>query len=47
MIARNRSQGDIALHMMRLLDFVVYGTQPGPGNVSVDADVKATLESEP
>jgi ABC-type polysaccharide/polyol phosphate transport system ATPase subunit len=44
MISRNRSQGDLALHVVRLLDFVVYGTHPGPGIVSVDVDVDATVE---
>jgi energy-coupling factor transporter ATP-binding protein EcfA2 len=39
MISRNRNQGDLALHVLRLLDFVVYGTRPGAGTVSVDADV--------
>jgi Wzt C-terminal domain len=43
-IARNRTQGDLALHVVRLLDFVVYGTRPGPGSVSVDADVEAVVE---
>jgi ABC-type polysaccharide/polyol phosphate transport system ATPase subunit len=42
-IARNRTQGDLALHVVRLLDFVVYGTRPGPGSVSVRTDVEATL----
>jgi hypothetical protein len=45
-ISRNRTQGDLALHIMRLLDFVVYGTRPGPGSVSVEADVEATIEPE-
>ena len=27
------TQGDLALHMLRLLDFVVYGTRPGAGSV--------------
>ena len=31
LISRNRTQGDLALHAVRLLDFVVYGTRPGPG----------------
>jgi ABC-type polysaccharide/polyol phosphate transport system ATPase subunit len=44
MVSRNRAQGDLALHVLRLLDFVVYGTRPGPGNVSVRADVVAELE---
>jgi len=45
-ISRNRTQGDLALHILRLLDFVVYGTRPGPGSISVQADVEAVLESE-
>jgi len=44
LISRNRTQGDLALHVVRLLDFVVYGTRPGPGSVSVQADVTAELE---
>jgi hypothetical protein len=47
MISRNRTQGDLALHVIRLLDFVVYGTRPGPGSVSVRADVEADLEPDP
>ena len=45
-ISRNRAQGDLALHIVRLLDFVVYGTRPGPGSVSVRADVDAGLDSQ-
>lgn len=45
-ISRNRTQGDMALHVVRLLDFVVYGTRPGPGSVSVGADVDVSLEVE-
>jgi ABC-2 type transport system ATP-binding protein len=44
--SRNRTQGDLALHVLRLLDFVVYGTRPGPGSVSVAADVEAAIEPE-
>ena len=29
---------------MHLFDFVVYGTNPGPGVVSVEADVEAVPE---
>jgi ABC-type polysaccharide/polyol phosphate transport system ATPase subunit len=43
-ISRNRAQGDLALHVLRLLDFVVYGTRPGPGSVSVESDVTAVVE---
>jgi ABC-type polysaccharide/polyol phosphate transport system ATPase subunit len=43
-VARNRSVGDIALHILRLAEFVVYGTRPGPGSVGVRADLEATVE---
>jgi ABC-2 type transport system ATP-binding protein len=43
-ISRNRNQGDLALHVVRLLDFIVYGTRPGPGSFAVEADVGAELE---
>jgi len=43
-ISRNRTQGDLALHVVRLLEFVVYGTRPGPGSVTVQADVEADVE---
>ena len=42
--ARSREQGDIALHQVRLFDFVVYGPQRWKGSVTVDSDVQATLE---
>ena len=44
LISRNHNQGDLALHVLQLLDFVVYGTQPGPGSVAVRADVEASVE---
>jgi ABC-2 type transport system ATP-binding protein len=43
-IARNRTQGDYAMHLVRLLEFVVFGTERGPGSVSIQADVVATVE---
>jgi ABC-2 type transport system ATP-binding protein len=43
-VARSREQGDYAMHRLRLLDFVVYGTPKGKGLVSVDADVEAEVE---
>jgi ABC-2 type transport system ATP-binding protein len=43
-ITRNRRHGDLALHMIRLLEFVVYGTHRGPGSVSVRADIEAVVE---
>jgi ABC-2 type transport system ATP-binding protein len=45
-ISRNRAQGDLALHVVRLLELVVYGTRPGPGDVAVRADVEASVERE-
>jgi ABC-2 type transport system ATP-binding protein len=41
--ARSREQGDIALHQLRLFDFVVYGTPAGKGSVLVNADVEAKV----
>jgi ABC-2 type transport system ATP-binding protein len=43
MISRNRNEGDLALHVLGLLEFFVYGTRPGAGSVSVDADVRVAL----
>ena len=43
-ISRNRAHGDLALHILRLLDFVVYGTRRAPGSVSVESDVRAVPE---
>ncbi len=42
-VSRNRAQGDIALHKMRLLEFVVFGTRRGPGSVSVNVESKAVV----
>src|SRR5215217_3341057 len=45
-ISRSRPEGALAMHVLRLLDFLVYGTSPGPGSVSVRAHVEAILEPE-
>jgi ABC-2 type transport system ATP-binding protein len=42
-IARNRAAGDLAMHSLRLLDFMVYGTEPGPGSVQMRDDVRASI----
>ena len=42
-VIRNRTQGDLALHSFSLLEFVVYGTETGSGQVKLDDDVEATL----
>jgi energy-coupling factor transporter ATP-binding protein EcfA2 len=44
MISRNRTAGDLALHVLRLLDFVVFGTQPGPGPVAVRGEIETSVE---
>ncbi len=44
LISRNRSMGDLALHLLRVLDFVVYGTNPAAGAVTVNTDVAAVIE---
>jgi ABC-2 type transport system ATP-binding protein len=43
-IGRNRNQGDVAMQVVRLFDFLVYGTRPGTGVVSVRSDVEAVVE---
>jgi len=44
-VARDRDQGGaLAMQRTHLLDFVVYGTRPGAGNVSVVNDVRARVE---
>jgi ABC-2 type transport system ATP-binding protein len=42
-ISRNRTAGDLALHSQRLLEFMVYGTEPGPGSLQVRDDVRASV----
>jgi hypothetical protein len=34
----------MAVQILRLVDFYVYGTRPGAGSVAIDADVKAVLD---
>jgi ABC-2 type transport system ATP-binding protein len=43
-VRRDRHQGDMALQGLRLLEFVVYGTAPRQGLVSVRADFEAVPE---
>ena len=43
-ISRKREQGDQALHVFPLLDFFVYGTKSGAGNVFAEAEVRATVQ---
>jgi ABC-type polysaccharide/polyol phosphate transport system ATPase subunit len=44
-ISRDRDEGAMAIHIVRLLDFFVFGTQPGPGNVAMTGDVEVALET--
>ena len=46
-IARDATENQIALQHVRLVDFMVYGTRPGPGIVAVDAEASATVEPLP
>lgn len=43
-VARDRDEGSLAMQRTHLLDFVVYGTRPGAGNVWVHNDVTASVE---
>jgi ABC-2 type transport system ATP-binding protein len=42
-VSRNRAAGDIALHALRLLEFQVFGTEPGPGSLTINDDVSAEI----
>jgi ABC-type polysaccharide/polyol phosphate transport system ATPase subunit len=42
-VVRNETQGDLAMHVLEVLDFFVFGTMRGPGNFVVDVDVHARL----
>ena len=45
-MSRVREQGDLALHIFRLLDFIVYGLEPGVGSVLARAEVETVLERD-
>jgi ABC-type polysaccharide/polyol phosphate transport system ATPase subunit len=45
-VVRNENAGDLAMHVLEVLDFFVFGTMRGPGNFVVDADVHARLIEE-
>jgi hypothetical protein len=44
-VVRGRSRGDTALRDVRLIDFLVIGTDPMPGMIYVRAEVAATVQS--
>ena len=35
----------MAIHMLRLIDFFVYGTRPGAGNIAMTGDVETVVRS--
>jgi ABC-type polysaccharide/polyol phosphate transport system ATPase subunit len=43
-VSRSWAQGAMAIHMLRLLDFYVYGTRPGAGNIAMNGEVQAVME---
>ncbi len=43
-ISRNRAIGDVVMHDVRLLDFLVRGTEANPGMVAVREDLTMTVE---
>jgi ABC-2 type transport system ATP-binding protein len=43
-ISRNQTQGDLVVRDVGILDFVVTGTEPNPGMVSVRTDLVARVE---
>ena len=45
-VCRDREHGNVALQVLRPLDFIVFGAKPGPGIVAVPAQVEAIAERE-
>jgi ABC-type polysaccharide/polyol phosphate transport system ATPase subunit len=43
-MSRTREVGNVGLHVLRLLDFHVFGTNPGPGSVYADTEVDIVVE---
>jgi hypothetical protein len=46
-MSRSRDRGDDALRDLRVLEFLVTGSDPMPGMIQVSADVRATVERDP
>jgi hypothetical protein len=44
-ISRSREEGAMAIHILRLLDFFVFGTKPGAGNISMTGKVETMIEA--
>jgi hypothetical protein len=43
-ISRGLEQRGMGIHIVRLLDFSVYGTRRGPGSIATNGDVRAVIE---
>jgi len=43
-ISRSRDEGAMAIHVLRLLDFFVFGTKPGVGNIAMTGDVEVVID---
>jgi energy-coupling factor transporter ATP-binding protein EcfA2 len=46
-ISRERGPDQIALHVLRLMTFLVYGTRRGSGSVHIPTEVEAVVEAPP
>jgi ABC-2 type transport system ATP-binding protein len=44
-ISRSREEGAMAIHILRLLDFFVYGTKPAAGNITLNSEVRTIIEA--
>jgi ABC-type polysaccharide/polyol phosphate transport system ATPase subunit len=44
-VSRSRAPGATALHVLRLLDFYVFGTRPGAGNVTMNREIQAVVQA--
>ncbi|HXU61797.1 MAG TPA: ABC transporter ATP-binding protein [Polyangia bacterium] len=44
-VSRSRAPGATALHVLRLLDFYVFGTRPGAGNVVMNREIQAVIQA--
>jgi ABC-type polysaccharide/polyol phosphate transport system ATPase subunit len=43
-MSRSREHGAMAIHILRLLDFFVFGTRPSPGSVAMAGEVDTVVE---
>jgi ABC-type polysaccharide/polyol phosphate transport system ATPase subunit len=43
-ISRSHGEAGMGLHIVRLLDFAVYGTRPGAGSIAADTEVRTVIE---